>query len=113
MITIEDLSNIIDNNSLQELFNSRNTYFFSQISAKDKKNIKAINIKKNKSREKLECSLNNIPSSLSETRKIIDENLENYIENVNIVNSYFDEKIYKTGVLDGIFLMMEFHKLYN
>ncbi|MCL2859620.1 MAG: hypothetical protein FWF46_03440 [Oscillospiraceae bacterium] len=110
MITITDLSSVIDNNILQDLFIQRNDTI-SSVSKEDKKNLKVLHNKQLQTREKLEISLDNLPNGFKETKKQITECVENHIETSKEVDAYFSEKLYKSGVLDGLALMLESKKI--
>jgi hypothetical protein len=79
MITREDLSSVIDNNVLQDLFVQRNETI-SNMSAKDKKNLKGLYLKQDQTKEELETSLNNLPNCFEKCKKQVIKCVDNHIE---------------------------------
>lgn len=106
MITIKDLSSVIDNDVLQDLFIQRNETI-SNMSKEDKENLKTLYDKCSQTRKRLTISLENLPNCFSESKKQVVKCVENHIESSAEVTSYFDEKLYKSGVIDGILLIIE------
>ena len=106
MITIQDLSSIIDNNILEDLFIQRYE-LISSLSIKDKENLKPCYDKRAQTREKLNISIDNLPDCLKEAKEQIKENIENHIETSREADAYFEEKLYKAGVIDGINLILK------
>ncbi|MDR0978898.1 MAG: hypothetical protein LBL91_03035 [Lachnospiraceae bacterium] len=106
MVTIKDLSSVIDNNVLQDLFIQRNE-IISNVSLEDKKNLKTLHDNQKQTLKQLTISLDNLPNCFQESKKQIVKCVENHIESSAEVSGYFDEKLYKSGVLDGISLAIE------
>ena len=104
MVTIEDLSNVINNDVLHDLFIQRNEEVISHVSKEDAKNLELLYAKQKQSRQILSDSLSNY--SLDNKEQII-KNVENHIEISAEVNGYFDEKLYKSGVIDGLALVLD------
>ena len=106
MIKIEDLSSVLDNDVLQDLFIQRNETI-SNASREDKKNLKGLYNNQSEAKKKLGISLENLPNCFVASKRQVIGCVENYIESSAEVTSYFDEKLYKSGVVDGISLMLE------
>ena len=105
MITIQDLSSVIENDVLQDLFIQRNETI-SNASNEDKKNLKHLYNKQSQTKKELTTSLDNLPSCFSASKMQVEKCVENHIESSSDVNAYFDEKLYKSGVVDGISLIL-------
>ena len=107
MITIEDLSSVINSDVLNDLFIQRNEEIISSVSKEDEKNLKIIYEKKKQSRQKLTNSFNTLLNCSAEDKKQLFDNIENHIEISSELSAYFDEKLYKSGVLDGLALHLK------
>lgn len=101
MIKNIDLKNILDDDILDVIYMGR-VEDLSIIAKKDKENLKDLLKKRKNSYEQIEIAINNIPNAFTETRKMIIESIESYLEIVNIVGSYENETFYKCGFRDGI-----------
>lgn len=66
--------------------------------------------KRKELRNNLDIVLNSLPDIFAETKKQIGTFIESHIECDTVITSYFDEKLYKSGVLDGIKLTFEYTK---
>lgn len=106
MITMEDLCSVINNNVLHDLFQGREDVL-QHLSQEDKRNIELLYEKRKETRKKLTNSLDNIPICFEKCKEQIMECVENHIESAGNINAYFDEKLYKTGIIDGITFILE------
>jgi len=106
MVTLKDLSSVINNDVLQDLFIQRNeTIAF--VSVEDKKNLKVLYDNQKQTRQALANSLDNLPDCFSACKEQIIECVDNHIDASGEVTGYFDEKLYKSGVVDGMALLLE------
>ena len=90
MVTLNDLSNIIDNNVLHELYLARDLTL-ADITENDKMNLKEIQDKEKRDYETL-------VSAITDMREIdtIKNLIEQYVDSNAQISAYFDEKLYKT-----------------
>ena len=101
MVKIRDLENILSDNLLNDIYEQR-CEKISTITKEDGKNIKDLLEDKNKAYEFIDIAINNVPNAFVETRKMIKESVEGYLNVLNLIVSYENEKFYKCGFCDGI-----------
>ena len=106
MVTIEDLSNIIENDVLHELYMARDLTL-ADITEKDKNNLEELNKKVQSEYQELLNIFGNIPEIFEILLQDIKTKIENHVDNNVQLSAYFDEKLYKCGVIDGINLILE------
>lgn len=112
MVTIKDLSNIIDNNVLHELYTARDLTL-ADVTENDQKNLKELSEKEQKEYKELISLIKNIPTLSAELLQNIERRIENHVDNNAQISAYYDEKLYKCGVIDGIILMLESMRIKN
>ena len=94
MVTINDLSNIIDTDVLHELYTARDLTL-SEMTEEDKRNIKKLNSKEKIEYENLLSIIKNIPNVSDDLLNSIKEKIESHVDNNAKISAYFDEKLYK------------------
>lgn len=97
------------NRILNEIFLGREEDIYSR-SKDEKKKIKKLR-KENDSYEKLVQFINKSTND-EVAKEEIKSSLESYIEGINIVGAYENQKFYETGFVDGVNLMIECKKGY-
>ena len=106
MVTIEDLTSIIDNNVLHELYTARDLTL-SDVTEKDKENLEKLYEKEKVEHKELLSIIKNVPGISVELLEKIERKIEEHVDNNAQITAYFDEKLFKCGVIDGITLMLE------
>ena len=101
MVRIDDLYSVLNDDLLDIIYEDR-CEKLSKITIEDKKNINNLLETKNKAYEHIDIAINNVPNGFVETRKMIKESIENYLDVLNLIGSYENEKFYKCGFCDGI-----------
>lgn len=101
MVRINDLSSVLNDDLLDIIYEDR-CEKLSEITIEDQKNINNLLETKNKAYENIDIAINNVPNGFVETRKMIKESIENYLNVLNLIGSYENEKFYKCGFCDGI-----------
>ena len=89
---------------LDNLFESRETNLYA-LTKEDKKKIENLT-KNNDTYEKLFNIIEELSSDTNKLEKVRDS-LDSYIDRINIVGSYENEKFYKIGFSDAINLILE------
>lgn len=89
---------------LDNLFESRETNLYA-LTEEDKKKIENLT-KNNDTYEKLFNIIEKLSSDTNKLEKVRDS-LDSYIDRINIVGSYENEKFYKIGFSDAINLILE------
>lgn len=104
IIKINDLlSSILPTDEvLNDLFIARNENHLSSIKAKDKELLAPLKNAKEEAKEELMETIKTIVSE--DNQSILKSAIENYMEAVTEYNSYFDEKLYKSGFIDAMTL---------
>jgi len=106
MVTINDLSSIIDNDVLHELYTARDLTL-SDVTEEDKKNLEKLYEKEKVEHKQLLSTIKSIPNISAKLLENIERRIENHVDNNAQITAYFDEKLFKCGVIDGITLMLE------
>lgn len=101
MVRIDDLYSVLNDDLLDIIYEDR-CEKLSKITIEGKKNINNLLETKYKAYEHIDIAINNVPNGFVETRKIIKESIEKYLEVLKLLESYENEKFYKCGFCDGI-----------
>lgn len=101
MINVKDLRNVLSDDLLNDIYEKR-CEKLSIITLDDEKNIKDLLEDKNNAYEFISIAISNIPNAFVETRKMIKESIDKYVEVLNSIGSYENEKFYKCGFCDGM-----------
>ena len=109
IVTLKDLSNVINNDVLHELYMARDLTL-SDVTNEDKKNLELLYKKEKQEHNELLSTIKKIPNMSTELLKIIENKIEKHVDNNTQIIAYFDEKLFKCGVIDGIILMLESKK---
>ena len=109
IVTLKDLSNIVTNDVLHELYMARDLTL-SDITDEDKKNLELLYKKEKQEHNELLSIIKKIPNVSTELLKIIESKIEKHVDNNAQIIAYFDEKLFKSGIIDGIILMLECNK---
>lgn len=109
MIKIKDLSDVVNDDVLEDIYQTRYEKVLT-LSDVDKKLLEQLYKKRRGVINNLETLLNSLPDMFEETRKQINDFIESHTECNTIISSYFDEKLYKSGLLDGMKLALEYKK---
>lgn len=104
MITLKNIENYITDDVLNELFLERENKIHD---IEDIVEQKRIFINDRKCNEKLKIALNNLPDCFEETRKEIQNRVEEKIQGQNEILAFFYEKFYKVGFCDGMKFILE------
>lgn len=112
MVTVEDLSSIIENDVLHELYTARDLTL-ADLTESDKKNLEELNKKEQAEYKNLLDILKNISEISEKLLQDIKSKIENHVDNNLQLSAYFDEKLYKCGVIDGINLILESRGIKN
>ena len=94
MVTLNDLSNIIDNNVLHELYLARDLRL-ADITENDKRNLKELQDKEKKDYEVLISTIKSFEGMSKEDLRKIEDLIETHVDNNAQISAYFDEKLYK------------------
>ncbi|MCI8443786.1 MAG: hypothetical protein HFJ37_01175 [Clostridia bacterium] len=90
MVKINNLTNVLDDDLLNIIYEER----YEKLSTiMDRKNINSLLENRKKSYEDIKIAINNISNAFVETKKIVKESIENYLNILNIIGSYESEKI--------------------
>ena len=106
VIKMKHLKNNMDVNSLElikDFFRTREESIYSHITEEEKKLLS----KKSENYSKIYDTIENIPISFVETINGIKTSFENYLEILNEVQGFENEKFYKEGFSDAINLILE------
>lgn len=106
MVTFEQLQCFVNDSILNEWFIHRENELAS-VTMEDKANIKDLLRERKKNYHNILVAINNVPNGFTETRKMLKESMDTYVETLNCVNGYNNEKYYKCGFCDGIKLFLE------
>lgn len=101
MVKINDLSDVLNDDLLDVIYEGR-CENLSETTIKDRKNINSLLESKKIAYEHIDIAINNVPNAFVETRKMIKESIEGYLNILNLIGSYENEKFYKCGFCDGV-----------
>lgn len=100
------IKNSMDINStelIKELFRTREEEIYCNITTQEKK----LFLKKSENYSKIYDAIDNIPDAFVETITGIKNSLQNYLEIINEIQGFENEKFYKEGFSDAINLILE------
>ena len=100
------ITKFINNSMLDLIYKEREDSLY-QYDAYDKEEIKKMTVENPITHEDLLVAIKNLPPHFKNTRELIIEKLERYIERQNRLIAYDNEKFYKSGFCDGVQMMME------
>lgn len=103
------ITKFINNSMLDLIYKEREDSLY-QYDAYDKEEIKKMTVENPITHEDLLVAIKNLPPHFKNTRKLIIEKLEGYIERQNRLIAYDNEKFYKNGFCDGVQMMLEILK---
>ena len=85
----------------------------SDVTEQDKEKLEKIYEKEKTEHEDLLSTIKNIPNLSAELLNTIERKIEKHVDNNAQISAYFDEKLFKCGVIDGIILMLESMRIKN
>lgn len=88
---------------IKELFRTREEEIYCNITTQEKK----LFLKKSENYSKIYDAIDNIPDAFVETITGIKNSLQNYLEIINEIQGFENEKFYKEGFSDAINLILE------
>lgn len=94
MVTINDLSTIIDNDVLHELYTARDLTL-ADVTENDTRNLKALSEKEQREYKDLILTIKDIPNVSTELLITLKTKIENHVDNNAQITAYYDEKLYK------------------
>ena len=100
------ITKFINNSMLDLIYKEREDSLY-QYDVYDKEKIKKMTVKNPITYEDLLIAVKNLPPHFKNTRELILEKLESYIERQNCLTAYDNEKFYKNGFCDGVQMMLE------
>lgn len=104
-----EIKDFIDSSMLELIYRKREDDLY-QHDQYDNEKIKEITKDNPITYEKLLVAIKNLPPHFNNTRELILEKLENYVERENCLIAYDNEKFYKNGFCDGAKMILEILK---
>ena len=101
MVKVRNLKKLLRDDVIDVIYMGR-LESLSIITTEDKENINELLEDRKKAYAQIDAAINNIPNEFTETRNYIRESIDNYLEIVNAIAGYENEKFYKAGFCDGI-----------